>query len=33
LQARLAAMQGSDKGVQGALFSIASGQKAKELEK
>jgi len=31
--ARLAAMQGSDKGVQGALFSIASGQKAKDLDK
>jgi len=26
-------MQGSDKGVQGALFSIASGQKAKDLDK
>jgi len=31
--ARLAAMQGSDKGVHGALFSIASGQKAKDLDK
>jgi len=31
--ARLAAMQGSDKGVQGALFSIASGQKAKDMDK
>lgn len=31
--ARLAAMQGSDKGLQGALFSIASGQKAKNLDK